>query len=304
MAHAVIPQTHVADIVANRAKLRSDMALRRMGRVILGFTPWVGYIFLWLPILILIVFSFNSSKTNAVWNGFTLDWYKLLLSGQFSTEKRLSTEFLIGALDNSLIVAASSTLLSTLLGTMIAIGMERLRFRGRRLVDLLLYLPVVIPEVAMGLSLLIFFSVSFRAINQLSGWQLTLSLITVIIGHVVFSMPFVAIVVRARLAGMSLTLEEAARDLGANEWQTFRRVTLPLLMPGILSGALLALTLSLDDFVVTLFTAGVGSTTLPLFVYSMIKFGVNPSINAISTLVVVVSMSLVLFSLLLQRRRG
>ncbi|MHB8626690.1 MAG: ABC transporter permease [Aggregatilineales bacterium] len=280
------------------------MLIRRTGRIALRITPWVGYLFLWLPILVLIIFSFNNSKTNAVWNGFTLDWYTKLLSGQFGTEKRLSTEFLLAAVQNSLIVAASATILSTLLGTMIAIGMERLKFRGRRLIDLLLYLPVVIPEVAMGLSLLIFFSVSFRSINQLTGWQLALSLITVIIGHVVFSMPFVAIVVRARLSGMSLSLEEAARDLGANEWQTFRRVTLPLLMPGILSGALLALTLSLDDFVVTLFTAGVGSTTLPLFVYSMIKFGVNPSINAISTIVVLVSMSLVLFSLLLQRRRG
>lgn len=304
MAQAAIPQSQIPTITLNRAKLRGDMAIRRTGRIVLGFTPWVGYLFLWLPILVLIIFSFNSSKTNAVWNGFTLDWYKLLLSGQFGTEQRLSTEFLIGALNNSLIVAACATLLSTLLGTTVAIGMERLKFRGRRLIDLLLYLPVVIPEVAMGLSLLIFFSVSFRAINQLTGWKLALSLITVIIGHIVFSMPFVAIVVRARLAGMSLSLEEAARDLGANEWQTFRRVTLPLLMPGILAGALLALTLSLDDFVVTLFTAGVGSTTLPLFVYSMIKFGVNPSINAISTLVVIVSMSLVLFSLLLQRRRG
>ncbi len=304
MAQAVIPQSAIGPLALNTAKVRGDMAIRRTGRIALRITPWVGYLFLWLPILVLIIFSFNNSKTNAVWNGFTLDWYKLLLSGQFGTEKRLSTEFLLAAVQNSLIVAASATILSTLLGTMIAIGMERLKFRGRRLIDLLLYLPVVIPEVAMGLSLLIFFSVSFRTINQLTGWQLALSLITVIIGHVVFSMPFVAIVVRARLSGMSLSLEEAARDLGANEWQTFRRVTLPLLMPGILSGALLALTLSLDDFVVTLFTAGVGSTTLPLFVYSMIKFGVNPSINAISTIVVVVSMSLVLFSLLLQRRRG
>ncbi len=280
------------------------MAIRRTGQIALWFIPWIGYFFLWIPILVLIVFSFNSSKTNAVWNGFTLDWYKVLFTGQFGTEKRLSTEFLIGAVQNSVIVAITATALSTLLGTTIALGMERLKFRGRRYVDLLLYLPVVIPEVAMGLSLLIFFSVSFRQINQLTGWNLALSLVTVIIGHVVFCMPFVAIVVRSRLTGMSLSLEEAARDLGANEWQTFTRVTLPLLMPGIVAGALLALTLSLDDFVVTLFTAGVGSTTLPLFVYSMIKFGVNPSINAISTLVVVVSMGLVLLSLLLQRNRG
>lgn len=304
MAQAAIPQSQVPPLALNSAKLRGDMAIRRSGRIVLRIVPWLAYLFLWLPILFLIVFSFNSSKTNAVWNGFTLSWYNLLLNSSFDLKTGFSTQLLIGALQNSLIVAVVATLLSTLLGTTIAIGMERLKFRGKRLIDLLLYLPVVIPEVAMGLSLLIFFSVSFRAINQLTGWQLALSIITVIIGHVVFSMPFVAIVVRARLSGMSLSLEEAARDLGANEWQTFWRVTLPLLMPGIISGALLALTLSLDDFVVTLFTAGVGSTTLPLFVYGMIKFGVNPSINAISTIVVVVSMSLVLFSLLLQRRRG
>lgn len=304
MAQAVIPQPQAPPLTLNRTKLRGDLAIRRTGRIVLRITPWVGYLFLWLPILFLIVFSFNSSKTNAIWNGFTLDWYKLLLNSKFDLKTGFSTQLLLNALQNSLIVAASATILSTLLGTMIAIGMERLTFRGRRLIDLLLYLPVVIPEVAMGLSLLIFFSVTFRSINQLTGWQLALSLITVIIGHVVFAMPFVAIVVRARLTGMSPSLEEAARDLGANEWQTFRRVTLPLLTPGIVSGALLALTLSLDDFVVTYFTAGVGSTTLPLFVNGMIKFGVNPSINAISTIVVVVSMSLVLFSLLLQRRRG
>ncbi len=299
------PSSQPGSVLAiDAARLRSDLALRSAGRLVLRLVPWLGYLFLWVPIIVLIVFSFNASRTNAVWSGFTLDWYKLLLSGQFSTERRLSTEFLLAALQNSLIVAASATILATLLGTTIAIGMERFRFRGRVALDLLLYLPVVIPEVAMGLSLLIFFSSSFRLINQLTGWNLTLSLITVIIGHVVFCLPFVAIVVRARLAGMNPSLEEAARDLGADEWRVFVRITLPLLMPGIMAGALLALTLSLDDFVVTLFTAGVGSTTLPLFVYSMIKFGVNPSINAISTIVVCVSMGLVLFSLLLQRRRG
>jgi spermidine/putrescine transport system permease protein len=300
----VLSQTPKADMTVNQTKLRGDMAIRRTGSIVLLIIPWIGYLFLWIPILVLIVFSFNSSKTNAVWNGFTLDWYKLLFNGQFASEKRFSTEFLVGAIGNSIQVAFWSTVLSTLLGTTIALGMERLKFRGRRFIDLLLYLPVVIPEVAMGLSLLIFFSVTFKQVNNLTGWNLALSLVTIIIGHVVFCMPFVTIVVRSRLSGMSLSLEEAARDLGANEWQTFTRVTLPLMMPGIVAGALLALTLSLDDFVVTLFTSGVGSTTLPLFVYSLVKFGVNPSINAISTLVVVVSMGLVLFSLLLQRNRG
>jgi len=302
MAQIALPKSEL--VLQNSPGLRGDMAIRRVGKVILTIMPWLGYLFLWLPILVLILFSFNQSRTNAVWNGFTLDWYKLLLSGQFSTEKRLSTQYLIQAMGNSAFVAFFSTLIATMLGTTVALGMERLVFRGRRALDLLLYLPVVIPEVTMGLSLLLFFSGVFRGLNQLTGSQLALSLTTVIIGHVVFCMPFVAIVVRARLAGMSRSLEEAARDLGADEWRTFRYVTLPLLMPGIVAGGLLALTLSLDDFVVTLFTSGVNSTTLPLFVYGMIKFGVNPSINAISTLIVCVSMGLVLFSLILQRNRG
>ena len=253
----------------NDAQLRTDMTIRRIGRVLMGIAPWVGYAFLWIPIIVLVVFSFNNSRTNAVWNGFTLDWYKLLFSGaQFSSQERtLSTTYLLQAVGNSLIVAATATVLSTILGTMIALGMERFTFRGRRILDLLLYLPVVIPEVTMGLSLVIFFSTAFKAINRAFGTDLALSLVTVIIGHIVFAMPFVTIVVRARLVGMNRNLEEAARDLGADEWRTFLRVTLPLMMPGIIAGGLLALTLSLDDFVVTLFTSGVGSTTLPIFVY-------------------------------------
>jgi spermidine/putrescine transport system permease protein len=186
----------------------------------------------------------------------------------------------------------------------VSIGLERYKVRFKTAIELLLYLPVVIPEITMGLSLLLFFSQIFNVVRQVTGAPVGLSLFTVIVGHVVFCMPFVAIVVRARLAGMSPSLEEAARDLGANEWKTFRLITLPILMPGILAGALLAFTLSLDDFVVTLFTSGPGGTTLPLFVYGMIKFQVTPDINAISTLIVIVSMSLVLFSVLMQNRRA
>jgi spermidine/putrescine transport system permease protein len=308
MAQVVLsrPGAENHSFTLNATQLRSDMAIRRIGRVVLAVTPWIGYAFLWIPIVVLIVFSFNNSKINAVWNGFTLGWYNVLFSGgAFSDQERtLSTANLLQAVGNSLLVAATATVLSTILGTMIALGMERFAFRGRRIIDLLLYLPVVIPEVTMGLSLVIFFSTVFKAINRTFGTNLSLSLVTIIIGHIVFAMPFVTIVVRARLIGMNRSLEEAARDLGANEWQTFQRVTLPLMMPGIIAGGLLALTLSLDDFVVTFFTSGVSSTTLPIFVYSLIKFGVNPTINAISTLVVVVSMSLVLFSLALQRRRA
>jgi spermidine/putrescine transport system permease protein len=201
---------------------------------------------------------------------------------------------MVAALRNSLIVAVVATLLSTVIGTMVALVMERHHFPGKLAFDALLYLPVIIPDIAMAVMLLLFFVLI----------QFRLSLITIIISHVAFMISFVAIVVRARLVGFDRSLEEAAQDLGANELQTFRYVTLPLLMPGILAGALLAFTLSLDDFVITFFTAGVGSTTLPLRIYSMVKLGITPEINAVSTLLLAASMVLVLASLLLQRKGG
>lgn len=290
----------------DRRRLRNDMAIRRVGRVGLVVLPILTYLFLWIPIAVMIVFSFNASRTNAVWRGFTLEWYNHLLAGQFGTEARFSTTNLLNAVGRSLIIAFSSTTISTLLGTAIAIGLERYRVRFQRGIELLLYLPVVIPEITMGLSLLIFFSFTFGMVKNLtkSGVQLELGLVTMIIGHVVFSMPFVAIAVRARITGMPKSYEEAARDLGANEFQTFMRVTLPLLVPGILAGALLALTLSLDDFVVSFFVSGPGSTTLPLFVQGLIKFQVTPDINAISTVMVIASMGLVLLSTLAQRNQN
>ncbi len=296
----------------NAAQLRGDLAIRRTGRTIRRITPFVCYGFLWLPILILIVFSFNSSRTNAVWQGFTLDWYRALFGlgidnvDGVRTEARFSTRGLLDAVNASITVAVATTIIATFLGTCIAIGLERYRFRGRRLIDLIVYLPVVIPEITMGLSLQLFFSATFRAASSASSGAInpTFGLLTVIIGHVVFCLPFVSITVRARLAGMSKSIEEAARDLGANEWQVMRRVTLPLIAPGIVAGALLAMTLSLDDYVVTFFVNGTGGTTLPIYVFSLIKFAVNPSINALSTIIVIVSMSLVLLSLVLQRSRA
>jgi spermidine/putrescine transport system permease protein len=298
-----LPSTFKADPALSVGKLRRDLAIRRVGRVILTLTPWLAYLFLWIPILVLIVFSFNDSRANAVWRGFTLRWYEGLIAGQFGDQPNFNTTNLMAALQRSLIVGVVSTAISTALGTMVALGLERYRVRGKRLIEMLMYLPVVIPEITMGLSLLIFFSASFGVARRAFGLDLALNLVTIIIGHVVFSLPFVAIAVRARLSGMTRSLEEAARDLGADEWRTFTRVTLPLLMPGILAGALLAFTLSLDDFIITFFTQGPGTTTLPLFVYGMIKFQITPDINAISTLMVAVSIALVTASLWLQRNR-
>jgi spermidine/putrescine transport system permease protein len=253
-----------------------------LGRLLLGANAWLLYIILYAPILVLIIFSFNQSKLNAVWAGFTLDWY-----GQLLRDEPVGTATL-----NSLIVGGAATLISTVLGTITALGMSRYRFFGKTAVESLLYLPIIIPEIVMGVSLLLFF---VQAKVPLSLWTITLA-------HITFNIPFVTVVVRARLADFDERLLEAADDLGANPWLAFRRVTLPLIMPGIIGGALLAFTLSIDDFVITFFTAGPRSTTLPLHIYSMVKTGVTPEINAVSTLLLLASIGLVLVSLRFQRQ--
>ncbi len=238
--------------------------------------------FLYLPIFILIIYSFNANKVVGVWQGFSLQWYEELF-----TDRAIASAF-----KNSIWVATWSTLISTFLGTMAALVLERYRFRGRLTFDAVLYLPIIIPDIVMALSTLLFFVMVGIALSRN----------TILIAHVAFNISFVAVIVRARLATMDVNLEEAAADLGASEWTAFRRVTMPLLMPGIVAGALLAFTLSLDDFVITFFVSGPGSTTLPVRVYSMIKFGVTPEVNAISTLMLLGSTILVIISLVIQRR--
>jgi spermidine/putrescine transport system permease protein len=271
---------------AARLKERRPRARRRISLEtrLLGLHSVLSYIFLYAPILILIVYSFNASRLAFVWKGFTLEWYV-----------RLFNNPAIGAaLKNSLIVATTSAGISTVFGTMVALAMERYEFWGKLPFDALLYLPIIIPDIAMAVMLLLFFVLV----------HFPLGLYTIIISHIAFNISFVAVVVRARLAQFDLTVEEAAYDLYANNWQTFRRVTLPLLMPGIMGGGLLAFTLSLDDFVITFFTAGPGATTLPLRIYSMVKLGVTPEINALSSVMIMVSMLLVFISFLLQRGGG
>lgn len=281
--------------IDNRQKV--DSLVRSLGAKWLWVHTALGFAFLYLPILILVIYSFNTSRFNAVWRGFTLDWYRSLLQGAVTGSGNFSDLRLWDALNNSLLIAAISTILSTVIGTMMALALERFRFPGRSAIDALLFLPIIMPEITTGISLLVFFTLVFRLLENLTGIRLTLGLPTVVIGHVAFSISFVTVTVRARLAELDPALEEAAFDLGATEWQTLRRVVLPLIWPGILSAAMLAFTLSLDDFIVTFFTTGVGSTTLPLFVYGMIKFSVTPAINAISTLMLLASLLLVVSSL-------
>lgn len=257
----------------------------------------LAFAFLYLPILILVIFSFNDSRSVSKWSGFTIDWYfKMIKDGQIML-----------SVWNSLFLAIVSTAVATVLGTLAAMGLERYSFKGKTAVDAMFYLPVIIPDIAMAIMLLLFFNMSGIGFTpwkvNFFGVKLAVPY-SVIIGHVAFNTSFVAIVVRARLAQMDRTLEEAAQDLYANVWQTFRRVTLPMLMPGIVGGALLAFTLSLDDFVITFFTSGAGFNTLPVRVFGMIKKGVTPKINAVSTLMLVVSLSLVVLSILLRSRSG
>jgi spermidine/putrescine transport system permease protein len=278
-----------------------DLAIRKLGQGGLWINAILGFIFLYLPILMLVIYSFNISRFNAVWRGFTLDWYRSLLTGVTDGRAQITDVTIWSAVNNSFLVAAISTIIATVLGTMLALALERYRFSGRAAMEGLLLLPIIIPDIAMGISLLAFFSLIFQLFENLTGIRLVLGLPTIIIGHVAFNISFVAVTVRGRIAELETSIEEAAWDLGANEWQTMRRVILPLIAPGIISAALLAFTLSLDDFAIAFFTSGVGSTTLPLYVYGMIKFAVTPAINAVSTLILLASLLLVISSIKFQK---
>jgi spermidine/putrescine transport system permease protein len=232
------------------------------------------YLFMYAPIAVVIVYSFNAARDGFVWRGFSTHWYRTLF-----TDPAVPL-----AVRNTLILAGVSTLVSTVLGTLLAVGLTRYRFPARRLFAWLMYVPVIIPDIVMAVALFLFYS-------MVSRWTglLHLGLATMIIAHITFQIPFVAIVVRARLSGMDPALEEAAHDLGATTAQVFRHVTLPLALPGIMAGALLAFTLSLDDFIISFFSAGAGNLTVPILIYSQVKRGLTPEINALSTLIVVAS---------------
>jgi len=236
------------------------------------------YLFLYLPLVIVVVFSFNDSKLNAEWVGFTFRWYHQL----FANDKMLT------AASNSLVIALVASVAATVLGTLAGIALHRYKLR---LLPFLVLTPIAIPELLMGVSLVIFFVL----VNQLIG-ILELGLFTILLSHIAFCVGFVAIVVRARMQGMDDSLVEAARDLGATPFQAFRLITLPLLKPGIIAGALMAFTLSIDDFVITFFTAGAGASTLPLEIYSMIKIAVTPEVNAVSSLLMLLTLALIVIA--------
>jgi spermidine/putrescine transport system permease protein len=228
------------------------------------------YAFLYLPLVIVVVYSFNDSRLNAEWVGFTFDWYDKLFHNQ---------EMLKSA-GNWLIIATLSAAIATVLGTLAGMAMSQFRLK---LLPGLVMAPIAMPDILMGVSLLLFFILL----------NMTLGLVSIVLAHITFCMGFVALSVQARMSGIDQSLTEAARDLGATPWVCFREITLPLLMPGIIAGALMAFTLSIDDFVITFFVAGVGSSTLPLQIYSMVKIAVTPEVNAISTLLMLLTLLLI-----------
>lgn len=231
-------------------------------------------IFLYLPIVILIINSFNESRFGGEWTGFSIKWYQRLFQ-----EKNLWT-----ALRNSLVIAVSATAASTVLGVLAALALYRYKSHLQTAHYVLIYVPLVIPDILMGISFLLFFIVL----------NIHLGLFTIFIAHTTFCISYVTMVILARLQNFDLSVIEAAQDLGANHWQVFRRIVIPLLAPGIIAGALLAFTLSIDDFVITFFVAGQGATTLPIYIYGMIKFGSTPIINALSVIILAITFLIIM----------
>ncbi len=257
------------------------MARRDRSGYGLGIATFLVYLFLYAPIAVLVVFSFNRSRLSGRWRGLTGEWYATLASNRQIFDSLL----------NSLLVGLVVTAVCVVLGTLAAVALARGRVRGQPGLDAIIYTPLLIPEIVMAVALVIFFSLL----------KMQLSLTTVIIAHTTFCISYVIIVVGARLAGMDRSVEEAAMDLGANEWRTFLRVTLPATAPGILSAALLVFTTSFDDYLITSFVAGVRSTTLPLQIYSMLKRGITPEINAVSTIILAATIPLVYIAQRLER---
>ena len=260
-----------------------------------GSRTWLKLLFgviffvLYAPIITLIAFSFNTDKRGVIWRGFTLDNYT----------KAWNNASLIEALTNSLVIAVIATLIATVLGALTALLMWRFRFPFKGAYEGFMALPIVIPEICMGVALLLFFANSgMMQFFVHLPWPLSLG--NIIFAHVTFCFPFVAVVVRSRLVGFNRQLEEASKDLGASEWQTFWSIIVPYMKPGLIAGALLAFTLSLDDFVITFFTSGPDTVTFPVKVYSLVRRGVSPEINAASTVLIVITVFATVLAMKLQ----
>ncbi len=241
-----------------------------------GLYDWLIYLFLYLPIAVVVLFSFNTSKRNIEFESFTFSWYG----------KLFHNDALLQAYGNTLIVGIASTLVATVIGTMASYGMSKYKFKGKGIIDTLLYIPVVIPEIVLGISLLAIFNIS----------QIPMGLVSLTIAHATFCIPFVVFTVNARLAGFDKSVEEAAMDLGAGRIKTFFTVTLPIILPGVIAGAFLSFTLSIDDIIISFFTTGPGSNTFPLKIMELTKTGVTPDVYALSTIVLVFTILAAVFT--------
>ena len=271
---------------------------RKLGSLSLIVYVFVFFAFIYLPIALIVIYSFNADPVNMMrWSGFTVDWYRQIFGFKnVSSEAALyieSTDQLIAAVRTSLIVAASTTTIATVLGTAAALAVFRYSFFGKRFYRVLLFVPMLMPDIVLGIALLIFFV----------GVGISLGVGTIIIGQCTFLISYVFIVVSARLAGMDRTLENASADLGANEWTTFRRITLPQVMPGVVGGALLAFIISMDDLVITYFISGTSTQTLPIFIFGMLRRGIKPEVNAIATMMLLFSFAIAATGLYLNRRK-
>lgn len=244
---------------------------------------WLFFAFLYIPIIVLVVLSFNGGQSATLWDGFSLKWYSVVANDAE----------IVRAAKNSLTVACLATLIATCLATLAALGMHGPRFRGQGWLQGILGLPLLVPDIVCAVAILMFFAFI----------GLKLSLFTILIAHIVFCTPFAYMPIRARLQGMDPRLLEAAADLYASPWRAFWKISFPLLMPGILSGAMLAFIISMDDFVITYFVAGAGSTTLPIYIFSSIRMGISPKINAISSIILVLSILFVVLSYYLGQRK-
>jgi len=234
------------------------------------------FAFLYVPIAIIIMYSFNAAESNVVFSGFTFDWYT----------KLFNDDNVITALVNSLTIATISTAISTIIGTIGAFGLKRYNFKGKSVISFLVYIPIVIPEIIMGISLLVFFSIL----------GIDFGILTLVLAHTTFCIPFVLINVKSRLSGFDLSIEEAAMDLGASKLMVFRTITLPLIFPAVVSGAMLAFALSLDDVIINILLSGPESTTLPIKIFAMLRFGQSPEINALCTVMLLTTFVVLILS--------
>lgn len=264
------------DIASSDAKTSASKTKNRKPFVVGGFPglktfTWAFFIYLYAPIVVLVIYSFNANNRAQKWTGFSTSWYA----------KAFANDDIQSAAINTLIVASIATILATMMAVLAAVALARGgRFKGSTASLGVISLPLIVPEIATAVATLSFFAVI--------GFQL--GMLSLIIAHTVFCIPFAFLPIRARLEGMDDTLEQAAMDLYASRWKAFRYVTLPLLLPGIVAGAMLAFIISVDDFIISLMVAGAGSTTLPLYIYGMIRVGISPEVNVISTIMLAISL--------------